>query len=192
MTCPFCLQNLVKRILSFPLLEGATLILLAVCTTSAQLSAPSPATVNPRGLEMSEELSESLANDLLELSVVTKNRDIEKTAQFFPQRLHAERFPSEPTATKPAVKWIVSHGWSAQPAALSPGTAGDITAAEFLYGWAAFLDHFSEVEDARIKGQVANFDDSAPAIIRADVPTAVPGATGHARGAFFEVDVDVD
>jgi len=32
---------------------------------------------------------------LLDLSVVTKNRDIEKTAQFFPERLHAERFPSE-------------------------------------------------------------------------------------------------
>jgi len=64
----------VKRILSFPLLEGAALILLAVCTASAQLIAPSPATVNPRGLEVSEELSESLANDLLELSVATKNR----------------------------------------------------------------------------------------------------------------------
>ena len=139
---------------------------------------------------MSEELSESLANDLLELSVVTKNRDIEKTAQFFPQRLHAGRFPSKTTATKPAVKWIVSHGWAVQPAALSPGTAGDITASEFLDGWAAFLDHFSEVEDARFKVKVANFDESAQAIIGADVPTAVPGAMGHARVAFFVIGRD--
>jgi hypothetical protein len=184
------LQNLVKRILSFPLLEGAALILLAVCTASAQLIAPSPATVNPRGLEVSEELSESLANDLLELSVATKNRDIEKTAQFFPEQLHADRFPSEPTATNPAVKWIASHGWAAQSAALSSETAGEIKASEFLDGWAAFLDHFSEVEDARFKVKVANFDDSAQAIIGADVPTAVPGATGHARVAFFVIGRD--
>ena len=179
-----------KRILSLPVLGAAAVTLLAFCNTSAQLSAPSPATVNPRGLEISEELSESLANDLLELSVVTKNRDIEKTALFFPERLHAERFPSEPTATKPAIKWIVSHGWAVQSAALSPGTAGDITASEFLDGWAAFLDHFSEVEDARFKVKVANFDGSAQAIIGADVPTAVPGAVGHARVAFFVIGRD--
>ncbi len=77
-----------------------------------------------------------------------------------------------------------------QPAALSPGTAGDITTSEFLEGWAAFLDHFSEVEDARFKVKVANFDDSAQAIIGADVPTAVPGATGHARVAFFVIGRD--
>src|SRR5207302_761142 len=121
---------------------------------------------------------------------VTKNRDIEKTAQFLPERLQAERFPSEPTATKPAVKWIASHGWAVQPAAPSSETAGDIKASEFLEGWAAFLDHFSEVEDARFKVKVANFDDSAQAIIGAEVPTAVPGATGHARVAFFVIGRD--
>jgi len=162
-------------------------MLLALCSAGAQMTAPSPASVNPARLETSEELSESLANDLLELSVVTKNRDIEKIAQFFPERLRAGRFPSEPTATTPVIKWIASRGWAAQPGAPSPGTAGEITASEFLDGWAAFLAHFGEVEDARFKVKLANFDDSAQAIIGADVPTAVPGATGHARVAFFVI-----
>ncbi|PYV73072.1 MAG: hypothetical protein DMG97_12040 [Acidobacteria bacterium] len=168
-------------------LVSVTVMLLALCSAGAQMTAPSPASVNPARLETSEELSESLANDLLELSVVTKNRDIEKIAQFFPERLRAGRFPSEPTATTPVIKWIASRGWAAQPGAPSPGTAGEITASEFLDGWAAFLAHFGEVEDARFKVKLANFDDSAQAIIGADVPTAVPGATGHARVAFFVI-----
>src|SRR5713226_10566342 len=105
-------MNHMKR--SHPLYLCAILLSVALAggEAVAQASAPSPASVDARRLEISEELSESLANDLLELSVVTKNRDIEKTAQFFPERLHAERFPSEPTATKPAVKWMGSHGWA--------------------------------------------------------------------------------
>src|SRR5208283_4670967 len=49
------------------------------------------------------------------------------------------------------------------------------------------LDHFSEIEDARFKLQVATFDDSAEAVIGADVPTAVPGASGHTRVVFFVI-----
>lgn len=157
----------------------------------AQESAPSPASVDARRLEISEELSESLANDLLELSVVTKDRDLEKTAQFFPTVLLADPFPSEPGEIKPEVKWIVSHGWTAKPAAAtSSDKPGSIKAADFLQGWSAFLDHFSEVEDARFKVKVANFDDSAQAVIGAEVPTAVLGASGHARVAFFVIGRD--
>ena len=147
--------------------------------------------VDARRLEISEELSESLANDLLELSVVTKNRDLEKTAQFFPEELAADPFPSEPGDAKPEVKWILSHGWTAKPGSTSSlDKTGKIKAADFLAGWAVFLDHFSEVEDARFKVKVANFDDSAQAVIGAEVPTAVLGASGHARVAFFVIGRD--
>ena len=152
---------------------------LATGGAAGQTTAPSPQSVDAHRLEVSEELSESLANDLLELSVITKNRDREQTALFFPEELTADPFPSEPANTKPEVKWVLSHGWTA-PVATSSLQPAKIKAAKFLDGWSAFLDHFSEVEDARFKVKVSSFDDSAQAIIGAEVPTAVPGATGHA------------
>jgi len=184
--------RLVKRIYTCTLFAVAAAVLaMAGAAADAQSSAPPPASVDAHHLETSEELSESLANDVLDLSVAAKNRDIEKTAQFFPEELLADRFPSEPTTDKPEVKWIVSHGWTTKPG--DPGAreiAGKTKASEFLDGLFAFLDHFSEVEDTRFKVKVANFDDSAQAVIGADVPTAVPGATGHARVAFFVIGRD--
>jgi len=162
---------------------------LATGGAAGQTTAPSPQSVDAHRLEVSEELSESLANDLLELSVITKNRDREQTALFFPEELTADPFPSEPANTKPEVKWVLSHGWTA-PVATSSLQPAKIKAAKFLDGWSAFLDHFSEVEDARFKVKVSSFDDSAQAIIGAEVPTAVPGATGHARVAFFVIGRD--
>ncbi len=148
-------------------------------------AAPDPTSVDQHRLEVSEELSESLANDILELSVYTKNRDIEKTKLYFPDELTADAFPSQPTPDKPEVKWIVSHGWVAAGSAAAG--QGKISSAAFLEQWAAFLDHFSEVEDARFKVKVANFDDTAEAVMGAEVPTAVVGASGHARVAFFVI-----
>lgn len=156
----------------------------------AQASAPSPESVDAKRLEVSEELSESLANDLLELSVATKNRDREQTAAHFPNELTAERFPCEPLPTKPEVKWILSHGWILPLGSGSSEPVGPIKAAQFLEGWFSFLDHFSEVEDARFKVKVSNFAEAAQAIIGADVPTAVVGASGHARIAFFVIGRD--
>jgi hypothetical protein len=171
----------------------ALFLCLAFVSAMAQIPAPPATNIDPKRLEISEELSESLANDVLELSVITKNRDVEKTALWFPEELTADPFPSEPTASKPEVKWVLSHGWtSAAASQASPRGAGKIKSADFLAGWSAFLDHFSEVEDARFKVKVANFDDSAQAIIGAEVPTAVAGATGHARLAFFVIGRDHD
>lgn len=183
---PFGQTNLVKRTyLCF--LACLAVILLPAVVAAAQISAPSPATVDARRLEISEELSESLANDLLDLSVAVKNQDQEKTAQFFPEKLRAQRFPSDPTPLKPVVKWIASHGWTVKP---DSAESGEIASSEFLHGWSEFLDHFSDVEDARFKVKVGNFDDSAQAILGADTPTAVPGASGHARVAFFVIGRD--
>jgi hypothetical protein len=166
----------------------ATAAVLSVPSATAQLPAPSPTSVDPHSLEVSEELSESLANDLLELSIDTKNRELEKTAEFFPKQLRAERFPSEPATIKPVSKWIASHGWIAKPAFFA--SPGEIAASDFLSDWAAFLEHFSDIEDARFKVKVAEFDNSAQAIIGSEVPAAVPGASGHARIAFFVIGSD--
>lgn len=62
----------------------------------------------------------------------------------------------------------------------------------FLKGWLGFLQHFAEIEDVRFKLKAATFDDSAKAMMGASVPTAVPGATGKGRVAFFVIGRDAE
>ena len=75
--------------------------------------------LDPARLEVVEDLSESLANDMLELSVATRDRDDAKTSEFFPARLTAATFPSRPGAVKTDVKWIGSRAWSASDSVFS-------------------------------------------------------------------------
>ena len=161
---------------------------------AAQNSVPSTdktQTVNRNRLEMVEELSESLANDILELSVAARDRDFELTALYFPAQISAKPFPSRPTAAKTQVKWINTHGWEVA-GENSPSGAGKITRKDFLKNWAEFLSHFSEIEDARFKVKEATFDDTAKAVLGAQQPTAVVGASGKVRIAFYVIGRDVD
>ena len=102
-------------------------------------------------LEIVEELSESLANDLLELSVATRDQDLDVTSAYFPALIAGKNFPSNPLQAKTQVKWIELHGWEA-PASDSvvvktaggpddPGS-GRVAAKAFLQSWTAFLDNF--------------------------------------------------
>ena len=152
-------------------------------------------------LEIIEELSESLANDLLELSVATRDQDVDLTSAYFPAFIAGKTFPSNPLQARTQVKWIELHGWEA-PASDSvvvktaggpddPGS-GRVAAKVFLQSWTAFLDHFSEIEDARFKVKEANFDDSAKAVVGAAEPTAVVGAKGRARVAFYVIGRNLD
>ncbi|HEX8723312.1 MAG TPA: VCBS repeat-containing protein [Pyrinomonadaceae bacterium] len=171
----------------------------ALLRAHARQQAAPAAQVDRARLEVIEDLSESLANDLLELSVATRDGDLARTAEFFPARLRASAFPSRPTAAKPTVKWIAAHGWEAEttnaPAAIvnagaTPTPPAQITREEFMRGWSAFLSHFSEVEDARFKVKEANFDERADSVAGAKVPTAVVGAAGKARVAFYVIGRD--
>ena len=178
--------------------------------------------VDARRLEVIEDLSESLANQLLELSVATRDRDLRLTGEFFPARLSATPFPSQPGSVKPQVKWIGIRAWEAakkaepqatrtrattgtKPVAKNPGASNpaasnlvtpnvtptaapsETTREAFLKDWAAFLEHFSEIEDARFKVKEAQFDDAAQSVPNASTPTAVAGAKGKARVAFYVI-----
>ncbi len=147
------------------------------------------APVDSRRLETIEELSESLANDILELSVATRDRDLETTAAYFPAVIAANQFPSRPVAVKNQVKWINSHLWE-QTEKKHANVAGKITRKDFLADWEEFLEHFSEIEDARFKVKEANFDETAKAVLGAEEPTAVLDATGKARIAFYVIGRD--
>lgn len=149
-------------------------------------------------LENIEELSESLANDLLQLSIATRDSDLTLTQNYFPVRMTAKGFPSQPLPIKKQLKWIGMHEWKLNNSAMVgqkvslDEKAKTITAKEFLGGWAEFLQHFSEVEDARFKVKEANFDEDAEAVFGVEEPTAKVGAKGRARIAFYVIGRDLD
>lgn len=159
-------------------------------------------------LEIVEDLSESLANDLLDLSVAVRDRDLRGMAEFMPAKLSATPFPSKPLPVNEEVKWIGKHAWTAttssprakrrEPAGnpeTGNGNAGGArrtTQKEFLRAWQDFLAHFTEIEDVRFKVKEAFFDESAAVLSAARVPTAAAGSTGRARVAFFIIGRDAE
>lgn len=166
-----------------PLIVPLVLLLALRAAAQAPPAAPVPEPQDTTRLEVIEDLSESLANDLLDLSVATRDRDFAASARFFSETLEAPDFPAEPGADTTQVKWIVMHDW-----AIPPGGRAEprpVTRTTFLKAWTAFLSHFSEIEDARFKVKGARFDDSAESVRDAPVPTAAAGAGGSANVAFF-------
>lgn len=159
-----------------------TLTLAAGGATWAR-SAPARLEVDRARLDAIEDLTESLANALLALSVDLRRMDMAKAADYFHDRLEAEPFPSRPGETEHAIKWIHEHTWEV-PERWKPEPAAEssekekkrrkrrrekdreprhvlptLDKAQFLGGLEAFLQHFSEIEDARLKVKEATFPD---------------------------------
>ena len=97
-------------------------------------------------LEHTEELTESLANQLLELSVAALQKDREALTAFFAASLSSPPFPSTPQDEKSTVKWLSEHGWQLESAEGGPTARRD-----YLESFSAFLDHFQSIEDTRFK-----------------------------------------
>lgn len=196
----FCANRAFSIALTFVLLIGGAADSSKIYGQNDKISpaqkAGRAAAVDRSRLETVEELSESLANDLLELSVAARDRDLALISEFFPAQLTAKPFPSQATATKSQIKWIGSHNWETGAKVINTTNdsigAGKITGKAFIGNWAEFLEHFSEIEDARFKVKEANFDDTAKAILGAEQPTAVVGATGKARIAFYVIGRDIN
>ena len=167
----------------------ATLALALICTCVASVQAgasrlpvQAPADARPR-LEVIEDLSESLANDMLDLSVAVRDRDWTRIDRFFGSSARSAALACVPGQLEPRLKWVSDRAWT--PA---PGGAGVVrTRAMLLDEWRGILDHFGEIEDVRFKVRGATFADEARAVSTATVPTAVAGATGHARIGFWIV-----
>ena len=156
-------------------------------TGSDRALAQAPPDARPR-LEVIEDLSESLANDVLDLSVAVRDREWVRIERFFGATVTSTPLPSVPGALEPRVKWLSDRKWTADAA----GAGGARTRDALLDEWRRLLDHYGEIEDVRFKVRGATFDDTAQAVSTANVPTAVPGATGHARIGFWIVGRNAD
>jgi len=162
------------------LLAGGTVLSLAAL---AFPQAPLPPDAETARLETIEDLSESLANDILDLSVAVRDRDLDRVGSFFADTVEAPPFPNVAAVVRPQVRWVSLHDWA--PAAGADPAARATPRGDFLSAFAAFLGHFSEIEDVRFKVKGATFDEDARAVAGAEAPTAAPGAAGSANIAFF-------
>jgi len=130
-------------------------------------------------LEWIEDLSESLANDLLALSVAMRDRELGEVGRYFSESLEARPLPHRPGPVEEKVKWVGRRRWSPESASASSVNRGDL-----LRHWKALLDHFGQVEDARFKVRRASFHEGSRLVPDAETPTAAPGARGEAHIAF--------
>ena len=105
-------------------------VVLPVCLLSAVLvffpaqSFPTPQS-EPDALarlETVEDLTESLSNDMLDLSMAVRDRDEKKLRTFIPASLSATAWPAEALALVTDVKWVARHGWK-MPTAGSTSTS---------------------------------------------------------------------
>jgi hypothetical protein len=84
--------------------------LVAVClglpTISVACKTPGESALSRDRLERAEDLSESLANDLLAFSVSVRDRDAVTVATYFSDSVAATALPTAPPATEPVIKWI--------------------------------------------------------------------------------------
>jgi hypothetical protein len=105
-----------------------------------------------------EELSESLANALLDLSIAVRDRDEEVISSYFADEVTALTFPLSPFRASESIKWL-------QKNSVDLSTAPPVlTSREKLMGeWSEFLDGFSEIEDARFKVKEATFSQKGTA-----------------------------
>ncbi len=134
-------------------------------------------------LEVVEDLSESLANDLLDFSVAVRDRDAARMSRYFADIVTAEPLPATPGRPEPAVKWIRSRTWSAP----QPAQAAARPRQAVLGDWERLLAQIPEIEDVRFKVRGATFADDAQAVKGATTPTAVEGARGQAHVGFWIV-----
>ncbi len=99
-----------------------------------------------------EDLSESLANALLDFSMAVRGGDLQTITPFFADEVQALTFPLSPFSADDSHKWI-RHSFvdlSNSPAVLTKRE-------QVIEEWTVFLNGFSEVEDARFKVTDAKF-----------------------------------
>jgi hypothetical protein len=173
-----------RRVVSFSALSRCALysILVVAPFATGRASAQAPPETRPR-LEVVEDLSESLANDVLDLSVAVRDREWARIERFFGPTVAGAPLPCVPGPIVPRVKWIADRAWTADASA----PAAPRARAALLDEWRRILDHYGEIEDVRFKVRGATFEDAAQAVSTANVPTALPGAAGHARIGFWIV-----
>ncbi|MDH3284216.1 MAG: VCBS repeat-containing protein, partial [Acidobacteriota bacterium] len=149
--------------------------------------AAEPDTEFDRGrLERAEDLSESLANDLLALSVAVRDRDGETARGFFAERVVATAFSGEAPQAVPLTRWIETRTWELPEEAAVEGR--DV----FLERFHSLFDRFGEIEDARFKVKAASFDEAAGDRGSASIKFYAVGRNERRRREWLKGTADIE
>ncbi|MBV9928549.1 MAG: CRTAC1 family protein [Acidobacteria bacterium] len=159
-------------------LSACLILALHIPTFGAQRPQAARGPADRARLELAEDLSESLANDLVDLSLAVRARDFERVADFIPPRINSAPFPRRPrdADVAKARRMIFSKPYVGTDSAVRPTSRE-----EFLRGLSSFLASFALIEDARLVLDEANFADDARVVAGASAPAAAEGANGRAR-----------
>ena len=105
-------------------------------------------------LEQTEDLSESLANSLLEFSVTVRERDLKRIGGFFESPSRVTPWPALSGVPASEFKWI-----STAAPRVTRKRPKKVPRAELMKSWTKFLETFSSVEDARFQVKGARFNE---------------------------------
>lgn len=141
-----------------PKIELRSILLVTSCIVlgAASLAAQETQNGNPAELarlERIEDLTEDLANDLLELSVAVRDRRQADMQRHFAAEMECVPLPCTAEEPAPTQKWLMIRKF--KPAA---GGAAPRKGAEYLADWMQLLSVFQSIEDVRFKAKEADFD----------------------------------
>jgi len=99
-----------------------------------------------------EDLSESLANFLLEFSIKVTELDAPELLPFFDSEVELRLIPENVNSTPEKIRWIESNHLE-----LSSVDVQELNKNDLVEAWRHFLERFSELEDARFKIKDSHF-----------------------------------
>ena len=161
------------------LLAGG-LIGLSCCLVWAQ-SPP----IDRTQLERVEDLAEDLANQLHDLSLAVRGRDMEGIAAHLSDQLKATGWPVGQGEKSPETGWNDRIEWTRYPEGLDKGA--------FVRNWEGYLEDLSHIEDVRFKVKQVRFDGEKPETrAHARVYIAIVGRDGEGRRIWVEAKAHIN
>jgi hypothetical protein len=130
----------------------------------SSLGAQQPAGGSPAELarlERVEDLTEDLANDLLELSLAVRDRDRQAMQRHFADAMECLPLPCTAEAPVASQKWLSTRKFKAAEGAMAAQAGAD-----YLADWLKLLSVFKSIEDVRFKAKEADFDPAEVASAR--------------------------
>lgn len=124
-------------------------ILAALLAGTCMLAPARAQQVDKTQLEQIEDYTESLANQLHDLSLALRARNLEKLAGHFSPHLEAAGLPAAGEGLSQELKWIYQRDLGPIPE--------NLDRARFIATWDAFLKRLSSIEDVRFKVKQATY-----------------------------------
>ena len=135
-------------------------------------------------VEWVEDQTESLANQLHQLSHAVRQRDMEQVAGHFAAELVAHGLPRQSGASKQVIKWVYQHQVDTGAAQLDKRA--------FVEDWRRHLQHFSTIEDVRFKVKQAHFEAGEPPRADATIYFSIVGRDSQERRRWVESKAHIE